>query len=54
VLSRSVKGSIAPITAGSGGRATAEVFAAEGAHVAITDFNEARARATASARSAQP
>ena len=42
MLSRSVKGSVALITgAGSGmGHATAEVFAAEGAHVAVTDFNE--------------
>lgn len=51
MLSRSVKGSVALITgAGSGmGRATAEVFAAEGAHVAVTDFNEASARETADA-----
>ena len=49
VLSRSVKGSVALITgAGSGmGRATAEIFAAEGAHVAVTDFNDASARETA-------
>jgi 3-oxoacyl-[acyl-carrier protein] reductase len=55
MLSRSVKGSVALITgAGSGvGRATAEVFAAEGAHVAVTDFNEVSARATADAISAQ-
>ena len=39
-LSRSLKGSIALVTgAGSGmGGATAEVFAAEGAHVAVTDY----------------
>jgi len=51
VLSRSVKGSVALITgAGSGmGRATAEIFAAEGAHVAVTDFNDASARETADA-----
>jgi len=55
VLSRSVKGSVALITgAGSGmGHATAEVFAAEGAHVAVTDFNEASARATADAITSQ-
>ncbi len=29
------------------GKATAEVFAAEGAHVAVTDFNEASAREAA-------
>ena len=51
MLSRSLKGSIALVTgAGSGmGRATAEVFASEGAHVAVTDFNEASARETADA-----
>ena len=51
MLSRSVKGSVALITgAGSGmGRATAEIFAAEGAHVAVTDFNDASARETADA-----
>jgi 3-oxoacyl-[acyl-carrier protein] reductase len=55
VLSRSLKGSIALVTgAGSGmGRATAEVFAAEGAHVAVTDFNEASARNAADAIAAQ-
>lgn len=55
VLSRSVKGSVVLITgAGSGmGRATAEVFAAEGAHVAVTDFNEASARETVAAIEAQ-
>ncbi|MFO0019904.1 MAG: SDR family NAD(P)-dependent oxidoreductase, partial [Alphaproteobacteria bacterium] len=38
-LSRSLQGSIAHVTgAGSGmGRATAEIFGAEGAHVAVTD-----------------
>jgi 3-oxoacyl-[acyl-carrier protein] reductase len=48
-LSRSLKGSIALVTgAGSGmGRATAEVFAAEGAHVAVTDFVEDNAKAVA-------
>ena len=55
MLSRSLKGSIALVTgAGSGmGRATAEVFAAEGAHVAVTDFNEASARETADAITSQ-
>jgi 3-oxoacyl-[acyl-carrier protein] reductase len=40
-LSRSVRGSTVLVTgAGSGmGRATAEVFAAEGAHVAVTDYH---------------
>lgn len=49
MLSRSVKDSVVLITgAGSGmGRATAEVFAAEGAHVAVTDNNESNARAVA-------
>jgi len=55
MLSRSMKGLVALVTgAGSGmGRATAEVFAAEGAHVAVTDFHEAGARATADAITAQ-
>jgi NAD(P)-dependent dehydrogenase (short-subunit alcohol dehydrogenase family) len=50
-LSRSLKGSIALVTgAGSGmGRATAEIFGAEGAHVAVTDFNAGTAEATAEA-----
>ena len=54
-LSRSMKGSVALVTgAGSGmGRATAEVFAAEGAHVAVTDFHEAGARATTDAIAAR-
>lgn len=49
--SRSLRGSIAHVTgAGSGmGRATAEIFGAEGAHVAVTDFNAASAEATAEA-----
>lgn len=44
--SRSVQGSVVLITgAASGmGRATAEVFAAEGAHVAVTDLSEAETR----------
>jgi 3-oxoacyl-[acyl-carrier protein] reductase len=48
-LSRSLKGAVALVTgAGSGmGKATAEVFAAEGAHVAVTDFNEENAKSVA-------
>ncbi|WP_374575918.1 SDR family NAD(P)-dependent oxidoreductase [Phenylobacterium sp.] len=48
-LSRSVRGSAVLITgAGSGmGRATAEVFAAEGAHVAVTDHAGEAAEAVA-------
>ena len=51
VLSRSLQGSIVHVTgAGSGmGRATAEIFAAEGAHVAATDFRGETAEATAEA-----
>ena len=54
-LSRSLKDSVALVTgAGSGmGRATAQVFAAEGAHVAVTDFDQASARETADAIVAQ-
>ncbi|AWM77918.1 SDR family NAD(P)-dependent oxidoreductase [Phenylobacterium parvum] len=50
-LSRSLQGSIVHVTgAGSGmGRATAEIFAAEGAHVAATDFRGETAEATAEA-----
>ncbi|MFN3524035.1 MAG: SDR family NAD(P)-dependent oxidoreductase [Phenylobacterium sp.] len=50
-LSRSVRGLTVLITgAGSGmGRATAEVFAAEGANVAVTDYDAAAAQAVASA-----
>ena len=50
-LSRSLQGSIVHVTgAGSGmGRATAEIFAAEGAHVAATDFRDETAEATAEA-----
>jgi 3-oxoacyl-[acyl-carrier protein] reductase len=48
-LSRSLKGSIVLVTgAGSGmGAATARVFAAEGAHVAVTDYDLASAEAVA-------
>ena len=48
-LSRSVKGLTALVTgAASGmGRATARVFAAEGANVAVTDFNREGAQAVA-------
>lgn len=48
-LSRSVRGLTVLVTgAGSGmGRATAEVFAAEGAHVAVTDYNLESAQETA-------
>ena len=50
-LSRSVKGLTVLVTgAASGmGRATARVFAAEGANVAVTDFNEDGAQAVAEA-----
>lgn len=50
-LSRSLRGSTVLITgAGSGmGRATAEVFAAEGANVAVTDFDAGAAEAVAKA-----
>ncbi len=49
--SRSLKGSVAHVTgAGSGmGAATAAVFAREGAHVAVTDFNGEAAVAVAKA-----
>jgi 3-oxoacyl-[acyl-carrier protein] reductase len=48
-LSRSLKGSIVLVTgAGSGmGAATAQVFAAEGAHVAVTDYDLPSAEAVA-------
>ena len=50
-LSRSVQGSVVLVTgAGSGmGAATAAVFAAEGAHVAVTDRNVEAAQAVADA-----
>jgi 3-oxoacyl-[acyl-carrier protein] reductase len=50
-LSRSVAGSVVLVTgAASGmGRATAEVFAAEGAHVAVTDLAAEQAQAVAGA-----
>ena len=55
MLSRSLKGSIALVTgAGSGmGAATAGVFAAEGAHVAVTDFNLEAAEAVAAVLTAR-
>ena len=48
-LSRSLKGSVVLVTgAGSGmGAATARVFATEGAHVAVTDYDLAAAEAVA-------
>lgn len=48
-LSRSLKGSVALVTgAGSGmGAATAAIFAQEGAHVAVTDYDLASAEAVA-------
>ncbi len=48
-LSRSLKGAVALVTgAGSGmGRATAQVFASEGAHVAVTDYVEESAKTVA-------
>ncbi|MBR7619142.1 SDR family oxidoreductase [Phenylobacterium sp. 20VBR1] len=54
-LSRSVQGSVVLVTgAGSGmGAATAAVFAAEGAHVAVTDRNAAAAQGVADAITAQ-
>jgi 3-oxoacyl-[acyl-carrier protein] reductase len=50
-LSRSLKGAVALVTgAGSGmGRATAEIFAEEGAHVAVTDYVEDNAKMVADA-----
>jgi len=52
---RSVRGSVVLVTgAASGmGRATAEVFAAEGAQVAVTDFNKDGAEAVARAIGAE-
>jgi len=54
-LSRSLKGSIALVTgAGSGmGAATARIFAEEGAHVAVTDFDPAAAEGVAGALAAR-
>ncbi|CAN5485555.1 SDR family NAD(P)-dependent oxidoreductase [soil metagenome] len=54
-LSRSVQGSVVLVTgAGSGmGAATAAVFAAEGAHVAVTDRDAAAAQGVADAITAQ-
>ena len=54
-LSRSVKGLTVLVTgAASGmGRATARVFAAEGANVAVTDYDEPKARRPSRTRSQQ-
>lgn len=51
MTSRSIKGSVALVTGAAGGmgRATAELFAVEGAHVAVTDVSEAGAHAVADA-----
>ena len=50
-LDRSVQGRVAFITGAAGGigRATAHVFAREGARVAVSDRDEAGARAVADA-----
>ena len=54
-LSRSVKGSVVLVTGAGGGMgaATAQVFAAEGAHVAVTDRNGQAAQAVADTITAQ-
>lgn len=54
-LSRSVKGSVVLVTGAGGGMgaATAQVFAAEGAHVAVTDRNGQAAQAVADTIAAQ-
>lgn len=54
-LSRSVAGRVALVTGAAGGmgRATAEVFAAEGARVAVTDFDGEGAQAVAAQLGAQ-
>ena len=53
--SRSVKGSVVLVTGAGGGMgaATAQVFAAEGAHVAVTDRNGQAAQAVADTIAAQ-
>jgi 3-oxoacyl-[acyl-carrier protein] reductase len=54
-LSRSIAGRIALVTGAAGGmgRATAQVFAAEGAKVAVTDYDGAGAEAVAASLSEQ-